>query len=65
MTNLQFGRRVFRDVEAAQGHAFLSDAIADMPDEQVVRYVRGALREARRAVRILERHLREYEEETR
>ena len=55
------GRRVFRAVEAAQGHAFISDAIEEMPDERVVLVLRGALREARKVVRVLARFVRDAE----
>lgn len=51
------GKRVFREIEAPQGHAFLSDAIEGMSDEQVIPFLRGALREARKVVRILEKYL--------
>ncbi len=55
------GHRVFKDVQAAQGRGFISDAIEDWPDDKAADVVRGALSEARKVVHILGRHLREYE----
>jgi hypothetical protein len=65
MTNLQLGRRVFKAVERAQGYAFVSDSIEEMPDARAAKFIRGSLKNARLVVRILSRYLREYEEEMR
>ncbi len=48
-----FGYKVWVAVEAAQGHAFVSDAIEEMTDAQALKIARGALKQARKVVRIL------------
>jgi len=52
----KLGGRLFREIEAAQGFAFISDSVAGMSDEGVIAIAMGALVSARKVVKILERY---------
>jgi hypothetical protein len=55
------GEKAFRLCEKDLGYAHVSDALEDMPDEKVIGYLRGCLKHAKRAVKSLERIIRDYE----
>jgi hypothetical protein len=55
------GAKAFRLCEKDLGYAHVSDALEDMPDEEVVGYLRGCLKYAKRAVKSLERIISDHE----
>lgn len=58
----QLGEELFRTVQGAQGFAFISDGIGDLPDhDSFFGVVRNALRHNRRATEILRHFLRKHD----
>ena len=62
MTNL--GRKLWRDVEAIQGYAYIADDVEDMPDDAVIRRATGALVQAEKLVKVLRRFVQKHRSET-
>ena len=54
----KLGKDLFRKIQAIQGHAFLSDAIEEMPDERVIELVEIAFEWQKEGVKVLRAFLK-------
>ncbi len=59
---MSLGRKLWTQIESAQGFAFISDDLCTRSDKYIIPRLRGALKYQRKGVRIMERLLKEYEE---
>lgn len=58
---MNLGRKLFRAVERNQGYAFISDAVEDMTDDEVLEIARRSLEFEKKCVTILEQFLERYD----
>lgn len=58
------GQELWKIVEADIGHAHISDAIDDLPDDRVFNLARGSLKSLERAARKIRNFLKKYGEPT-
>lgn len=58
------GGELFHLVEADIGHAHISDALDDLPDERVFNLARGSLKHLESAARKIRRFLKKYGQPT-
>lgn len=56
----KLGKKLWMMIESVQGHAYLSDTIEEMPDEEVILYAQTALPFAKAVVLILEQFLKQF-----
>lgn len=57
----KLGKELWRRIESAQGYAFISDLIEELPDDKIVPIAKLALINAKKVVRILESFIAKYE----
>ena len=59
----RLGKELWRKIEYDQGYAYISDAILDMDDKEVIKIAKSSLINARKVVIILENFLKEQSNE--